>query len=122
MAKATSTKNGKFVFKGFVNLDFNDAEKIVVADWLTAFKPDAVDSIVVLAEAEFKVGIAYDDYHGVYHISLTCKKKRSPYYGYCFTLRHADVDRGIGIMRYVYDSLLEKELYKLGDEGGKFDW
>lgn len=112
----------KFEFKGFINLEFNDAEKVEISDWIKSFKPALGDTIVCIIEAEYKLGITYDDYHEVNHISATCKRKTSKYYGYVFVLKHVDVERGLAIMRYVYDLLLATDLFEVEEKGKGADW
>lgn len=120
--KRQSKEAKKFTFKGFQNLEFNDAEKIEISTWLEAFKPDLADTIVCVAEGGYKLGITYDDYHEVYHISATCKLKDSQYYGYVFVLQHIDPERGLAIMRYVYDGMLSKDLFEIKTKSTNNDW
>ncbi len=112
----------KFEFKGFVNLEFTEAQKDAIQEWMQAFDETGADSIVVLVEAQWKVGISWDDYHSAYQVSATCKQAGSKYWGYCFTLKHADVTRGLWILRYVYDSQLKEELYRLDEPVKSYDW
>lgn len=119
--KKRSTK-AKFEFLGFVNLDFNDEEKTVVRKWLTAFQPDPADSIAVLAEAKYKISIAYVESDEAYQFSATCKDLGSGYCGYVFTLRHVCIASGLGILRYVYDSLLKDSLYVHKEKSTQHDW
>lgn len=120
--RAQVKKNGKFEFKGFVNLEFNPAEKKALGDWLNTFNDDIADSITVLTEAQYKVGISYDEHHEAYSVTITCKYVSSPYFGYCFVLRHADVARGINVLRRVYDTLLSDGLYNVETRDDKHDW
>lgn len=122
MAKRQKKEVVKFEFKGFQNLEFNDAEKKEIANWLDAFKPDLADTIVCITEGGYKLGVAYDDYHEVYHISATCKLKTSQYCGYVFVLQHVDAERGLAIIRYVYDGMLAKDLYEIKDKTTDNDW
>lgn len=120
--KGTKAATKKFEFKGFVNLEFTSDEKQALGDWLNTFNDSVEDSITVLAEAEYKVGISYDEIHSAFSLAITCKYKSSPYYGYCFVLKHSDVSRGVNILRRVYDTLLAEGLYKLEEPEGKYDW
>lgn len=122
MPKRKASNSGKFEFKGFENLEFTDQEKSAVGAWLDVVDGDAIDACTVLVEAEYKVGVSWDDWHGVYSITATCKLKGSMYNGYCFVLKHADVGKGLLVMRYVYDTLLSDELYSIGSNNNRFDW
>lgn len=116
------TKPKEFEFKGFINVDFNDAERVEVNTWLDTFKPDALDSIIVLSEALFKVGFSYVEASGLTHVTITCKDASSPYFGYCFTFKHADCEKGVGVMRYLYDGMLAPESFAIGQNRDKHDW
>lgn len=122
MTKKKVTTQDKFVFKGFENLEFTEAERNAVGSWIDSITDDPFDCIVVLVEAQYKVGLSYSEYHSVNQISATCKDKSSPYFGYCFTFRHSDVRRGLLAMRYIYDSLLAEELYELKAKQNEYDW
>lgn len=122
MTKKRSKKPKEFEFKGFVNLDWPAAEKETIADWLKAFAPDVGDSLVVLAEAGYKVGVSYNDFHSAFHVAATCKVEGSKYCGRCFTLVHSDPGRGINIMRYFYDSHLAPEHYEVEGDELRYDW
>ncbi|KKL05849.1 hypothetical protein LCGC14_2601930 [marine sediment metagenome] len=115
-------KTGKFEFKGFVNLEFTPDERQAMGDWLDTFNDSASDSIAVLTEAMYKVGFSYDDHNEAYSITITCKYRSSPYFGYCFVLRHSDITRGINILRRVYDTLLVDGLYNMQTGADKYDW
>lgn len=122
MAQKQKKKPKTFEFKGFVNLEFTPADRQTIADWLSAFSPDVSDSLTVLAEAGYKVGISYNDYHCAFHIAATCKTDGNEYCGFCFTLVHSDPGRGVNIMRYFYDSHLSSGNYKLEQTGEVHDW
>lgn len=122
MTKRRSKKPKQFEFRGFVNLELTAVEKETIADWLKAFAPDVGDSLVVLAEAGYKVGVSYNDFHCAFHVAATCKLEGSKYYGRCFTLVHADPGRGVNILRYFYDSHLASGHYELEKDGAKHDW
>ncbi len=111
-----------FKFKGFVNLEFSEQERDTISNWIKTFQPEINDSIVVLSEAGYKLSFSYSDYHEAMQISATCKLVSSKYYGYCFTLVHSDPTKGVGILRYWYDSMLAEELYVLVDGQAKYDW
>lgn len=122
VTKRGRKKPKEFEFKGFVNLNFNDSEKVVIGEWIETFKPDVVDSLVVLCEAGYKVGFSYSDYHEALQVTATCRYAASKYYGRCFTFIHSDPGRAVAILRYVYDSMLAEELYELEDKNSKYDW
>ncbi len=117
-----NNKAKAFEFKGFHNLDFTQDQRIAILDWMTKFEEQPTDAVVVLVEGGYKVGIGYDDYHSTYQMSLTCKDTSSRYCGYCFTLKHGDVGRGLLILRYVYDSQLKNEVLRLDQPTRDFDW
>ena len=118
----TTTKLAKFTFKGFVNLDFTPTQKDALESRLISESWDGGDCIQVLLEEGYKLGFAYDDYHGTNQVSLTCKDLGSPYAGYCFTFKHNDPIRAILICRWFYDSFLKNEEYRVESNGNKFDW
>lgn len=120
--KGMPTKLPKFVFKGFVNLEFTIPQKEMLESRLTDSNWDVGDCIQVLLEAAYKIGFAYDDYHGTNQVSLTCKDLASPYAGHCFTFKHNDPIRSIFIFRWFYDSFLKNEEYQVETTGSKFDW
>lgn len=122
MPKEKKKQPTEFKFKGFVNLEFDDQEKETISAWIKTFQPEVNDSVVVLTEAGYKVSFSYSDYHDALQISATCKYVSSKYYGYCFTLVHADPAKGIGILRYLYDSMLSEGLYELSKGKSKYDW
>ncbi len=120
--KSKSTKPPKFQFKGFQNILLTSAEKQALADWIDAFSPEVLDSLVVLVESNWKVSTAYDDYHEVYSVSATCKASASKYFGWCFTMKHADLGRAICIMRRIYETMLADGLYSLEGNSKLYDW
>lgn len=119
---ARSKKTSKFEFKGFVNIWFTHEEQEQIKRHLTKNPPDLEDSIVVMSEAEYKIGISYDEGAGAYNFTATCKYKSSPYYGYCFCLRHVEVTRGLGIMRNFYDKWLATGNYEIEAKSNGYDW
>lgn len=122
MARSKKKVPVKFEFKGFENINFTSEERVVVSTWIDTFKPDMADSITVLIEGGYKVGFSYSEFHDANQISATCKLQNSPYFGYCFTLIHSNLEKGVGIMRYVYDALLAENLYKIGESEMEYDW
>lgn len=116
------SKAKKFEFKGFHNLEFTPDQRQSISHWMKTFGEEPTDAAVVLVEAGYKVSIGYDDYHSTYQVSLTCKDTASTYCGYCFTLKHNDIGRGLLILRYVYDSQLKDEVMPLDQPPGDFDW
>jgi len=122
MTRKTKNSTGKFTFKGFVNIEFNDGEKESIGEWIRAFKPELNDCLVTLVESGYKVGISWSDHHDANQIALTCRAENSPYYGHCFVLVHVDVEFAVSVMRYVYDTLLKTELYQVSQSNGKYDW
>ena len=112
----------KFTFKGFINLDFNDAERIEINTWLENQSLDVVDSIVAMIEDGAKLGYSYDESKNVYTISYTVKSANSPYRGKVFILKHSDVGKGTLIMRYVLDTRIDQGHYDFADESSKYDW
>lgn len=122
MSKRRKKSAPAFEFKGFVNLEFGGSDRQLIADWITAFKPDVTDSLVVLAEGGYKVGVSYNDYHDAFHVAITCKIEGSKYAGRCFTLVHADPGRGVNVMRYFYDGHLKSEAYELEEVKQTHDW
>jgi len=116
------TKDRKFVFKGFVNLDFTEDQRAEILSWMKAFGEEPIDALVVLVEAMWKFSLGWDNYAGVYQASLTCHDASSSYFGRCFTLKHADPGRAILVLRYLYDSQLKTELYRLDEPTGDHDW
>lgn len=120
--QSTKTKLPKFEFKGFVNLEFTASQRSMLEDWLVGDIGEPGDSIQVLLEAGYKLGFAYDDYHGTNQVSLTCKDLASTYAGHCFTFKHNDPIRSILICRWFYDSFLRDEVYQVESNGSKFDW
>jgi len=122
MARKKKRTVKKFEFKGFVNLEFNTGDRKLISDWMDTFEPDVSDSLMVLAEGGYKVGVSYNDYHGAFHIAATCKVLGEDYCGYCFTLVHADPGRGVNIMRYFYDSHLQSGNYRIEQSGEVHDW
>jgi hypothetical protein len=122
VAKKNSSGVGKFKFKGFVNVEFNAAEKARILDWVEAFGEAPLDAAVVLVEARYKIGIGWDDYHSANQVTLTCKDEDSKYYGHCFTLKHADLGKALLIFRFFYDHSLKDGLYVIEGEVDKYDW
>lgn len=118
--KASKVK--KFEFQGFINVEFSIDERKAIEKWMTAFAEAPVDAVVVLVEAGWKVGVGWDDYHGTNQVSITCKDLGSSYAGYCFTLKHDDIGKGLLVFRYLYDSMLKDELYPLTQKKKDFDW
>lgn len=119
---AAKSKAKKFEFKGFHNLEFSPDQKKSILDWMMHFDEQPADAVVVLVEAGYKVSIGYDDYHSTYQVSLTCKDTSSTYCGYCFTLKHNDIGKGLLILRYIYDSQLKNEVMPLDQSTGDYDW
>lgn len=112
----------KFEFKGFINVMFSHEEQCAVIADLEKKAPEIEDSVVTLVEAEYKVGISYDLRSDAYNIVATCKRERSPYYGYCFTFKHIDLARGLSIFRWFYDHHLAEEAYVLPEKDSKWSW
>lgn len=121
MARKKSSAK-KFEFKGFHNLEFDPEQKAAILQWMDAFPESPTDAMVVLVEGGYKVSIGYDAYHGTYQMSLTCKDTSSEYCGYCFTLKHDDIGRGMIILRYVYDCQLQKGMLAVNEPKNTFDW
>ncbi len=122
MARKAPALPAKFKFKGFENVEFTPEEREGVINWIEKTSFDPVDCAVVLVESGYKLGLGYDDYHSCNAITATCKDKTSPYYGYCFTFRHADMGRGLQVMRYLLDTFLATELYDLEHRQRMHDW
>lgn len=120
--KKTGSPTTKFVFRGFENLSLTQLERDSVVVWQEALDVDALDAVVVLCEAGYKVGISYDDYRGSLQGALTCKDSGSKYYGYCFTLSHSDPKRLLYVLRWFYDTMLKTELYVIGRVSNDLDW
>ncbi len=115
-------KAKKFEFKGFENVEFTEDEKIEIGKWMTAFGESPIDAVVILVEAGWKVGLGWDDYHSTNQVSITCKEMSSTYAGYCFTLKHDDIGKGLLVFRYLYDHMLKDELYPLNGKSQTYDW
>lgn len=122
MSKRQASKTKAFVFQGFENLTFEPGEQAALTKWIDALEDTLEDSIVVLVEGGYKVGVGYDDYDGVYAVAATCKDRQSRYYGWCFTLKHSDVGKGISVLRRFYEQHLKEELYEVGKRSNKHDW
>ena len=112
----------KFKFKGFVNLEFSLEEREAIKMWIEEFEEPGAASAAVLVEGGFKIGLSWDDFHSAYQIAATCRLEGSKYYGYCFTLKHADIERGLLVMRHFYDKALQTEHYNLDDPVSGLDW
>lgn len=112
----------KFEFKGFVNVDFTFEQQLNVAHFLETTPTSLEDDMVVLTEAEFKVGCVYEVASDVYGITLTCKQVASTYFGYCFSFKHADLARGMSIMRWFYDNQLAEEAFDLPNTNSRPEW
>ena len=121
MTKSKS-RGKKFSFKGFVNLEFTVDQRTNILAWMENFGEEPVDALVVLVEAMWKFSLGWDTYHGAYQLSITCHDDTSSYFGRCFTLKHVDPGRGILVLRYIYDSQLKTELYRLDEPVGDHDW
>lgn len=119
---STNRNGSKFVFKGFINLEFTSEDKNTFSSLLERDGPDLEDSIVTLIESGYKLGFSYDDYHGVNQVALTCKDHASMYFGFCFTFKHASPARSAFACRWFYDTYLKPELYPLPDVKSKYDW
>lgn len=121
MSKRKSS-NGKFEFKGFHNLSFTEAEVGQIVVFQETHNAGVDGAIINLLEAGYKLGYAYDDYHGTYQGSLTCKEPGSPYFGYSFTMKNNSPSRIAYAFLWVYDTLLKEELLDLETKADKFDW
>ncbi len=119
---AKKNRPKKFEFAGFINLDFTDDEKTNIDAWMDAFGEEPVHAVVSLVEANWKVGISWDDYHSTYQVALTCKDQASSYFGYCFTLKHDDVGKAMLVFRWFYDVMLKEDLYALNEKRKTYDW
>lgn len=122
MSKKPRKTTAKFEFTGFINIDFSAAEKSAIGNWLDTFQDDALDAIVVLVEAMYKVGVSYSDFHEAYTFTATCKNAASPYYGKCFTYVHADMHRGLLVLRYLYDSMWKDGNYVEEEKADRYNW
>lgn len=122
MARSSSSAGKKFKFKGFENIEFNPEDREAVVAWIKQSKFDPLDCAVVIVEAGYKLGMGYDDYSASTVVSATCKDPGSIYFGYCFTFKHADLGRGLQIMRYMVDVMLTPELYDLEHRPKHYDW
>lgn len=122
MARSSASAGKKFKFKGFENIEFNPNDRQAVIDWIDESKFDAMDCATVIVESGYKLGMGFDDYSASNVVSATCKDPGSPYFGYCFTFKHADLSRGLLIMRYLLDKLLVPELYDLEHRPKHYDW
>lgn len=112
----------KFEFRGFINVSFSYEEQQAIISHLENVPADVEDCLVVMAEAEYKVGIAYDLPGDVYIFTATCKRPESPYYGYCFSFRHVDMARGLAIFRWYYASRLEDDGMIIAGDSNRPEW
>ena len=115
MAIKKPISNGKFKFKGFINLDPGQLDLDGMETWMSKGNVAVEDCIIVLAEASYKVSFSYDEYHDTIQSALTCKDPGSAYFGYIFTLQHEDPLRLIYAFRWLYDSKLRNELFPVED-------
>lgn len=122
MARPTAASGKKFKFKGFENIEFNPEDREAVISWIKEANFDPIDCATVIVESGYKLGMGYDDYASSTVVSATCKDPSSPYFGYCFTFKHADLGRGLQIMRYLLDVMLVPELYDLEHRPHHYDW
>lgn len=122
MARQGKNTKEAFKFKGFENVEFSESERDSIQEWIDKFGESPLDAAVVLIEGGYKLGMGYDSYHSVNQLTMTCQDRGSKYYGYCFTLKHADLGKSILIFRFLYDKFLKDELYELGGDTKRFDW
>lgn len=94
-------------FNGFLNIVFNDKERLEVNAWIEARSLSVHDCIVDIAERGFKTSISFDSRKDVWYFSFTGKRTNTIYDGYCVTLSHRDFEKAVFIGAYVVEVLLE---------------
>jgi len=120
--KRSSGKSGKQPFNGFINVDFNDKERIEVNAWLESRTLDDANVVLCLCERGYKVSVSFSSGRPCWYVSLTGKDTDTRYDGYCVVCSHADFSKAIAVAAYVAEVLLENEALPLPGQSDDLNW
>lgn len=89
-----ANENGKFEFKGFVNIRLSEEHKQAIGA-LGGNLAQSMQELCGLIYTGYKVAIAYDRFSGAIQVTLTCQDVASTNYGYAISSRHPDIATAI---------------------------
>lgn len=115
-------KSNKFEFKGFISVFLTDMQLMELENWGKGTPQELEDHLVVIIEHGYKIGFSFNDYTGAKMVALTCKDQGSVYYGYCFTLQHAEIGRLALACRWIVEDAVVTEAIPLPEESKKYQW
>lgn len=115
-------KSNKFVFKGFIPVHLTVDQLHQLETFGQGDPSELDDHITVIIEHGWKIGFSYNDFTGASMASLTCKDEASIYYGYCFTLQHAEISRMALACRWIVEDGAIQEQIVIPDTGKQYQW
>lgn len=117
MPAQTINTSGLWEFKGFINVEFTEAEMQEYGYWED---PDvtALDQYLhAMISSDYKVTVSWSTWANMYQFSATCKNIESKYKGYVITITHEHVLQGLTVLGRVHErDLVTEKLLVPGEQ------
>lgn len=106
-SKPSKRTTNAYKWLAHIQVYFNDEEIIEAQKWLDGKEEDLALSIDCVTSKDTSVKVTLDQHRSAYQITLQPKAKSSPYRGYTLGFTHVDLGRGMAIVEYIHEVLMD---------------
>lgn len=115
-------KTPPYKWLGHIQIDFTDAEKKEVLDYVESRQWDLENSICVITQGGTSVKFTYDTSKDAYLMTLQPKERGTALFGYTIGYLHQDLQRLSQIAVYIVTVMIENGAIEIPDKSKAPSW